>query len=122
MPFANEIDVEQRLIITRGVGAVTTADAFEARKQYMEDPRFDPSFRQLIDLTAATELAMSGDSIRQLATARVFDRETKRAIVVNETYHYGMARMFQTLRDLEGDQVGVFKDVREARVWLGVSA
>ena len=48
----------------------------------------------------------------------IFSPDSRRAVVVPSDLGFGMARMYQTLRDELGGRVGVFRDFDEARRWV----
>jgi hypothetical protein len=55
------------------------------------------------------------------AVKRIFAPSAKRAIVVPDVELFGLARMFEILRDAKGDEgIRVFTKMEEAREWLGV--
>ncbi|MDZ7684215.1 MAG: hypothetical protein U5O39_03750 [Gammaproteobacteria bacterium] len=51
--------------------------------------------------------------MKQNASART-------ALVVNEKIQYGLARIYSMVEDTEAFEVGVFNDLGEARLWLGL--
>jgi len=63
-------------------------------------------------------VAVTGAGIRQLATVSVFQPGTPRALVVTSPVMYGLARMFQTLRGLQGELIAVFRELEAACAWL----
>ncbi len=41
-------------------------------------------------------------------------------MVAEKDVSFGMARMYEMLREAEPDQIKVFRDMAEARRWLGL--
>lgn len=72
MPIAYVIDQERRLVITTGSGLLTAPEIQAHAAQLKADLRFDPAFRELVDLTPVTEVQVSSHELRALATAQVF--------------------------------------------------
>ena len=85
----------------------------------LANPDFDPSFDQLIDATAATNLEISEDEARALANRRIFSPKSRRAIVATEPYIFGLGRMMEIYHErLEYADVEVFDSMDEALKWL----
>lgn len=120
-----EIDVERRdgctMLHVRGAGdgpALLGALAAE-----LERSAAAGDTRLLVDLTRADAGGPSRNQIVdfEVGAAR---REARRgqgartAIVVADDLHFGLARMFQTLRSDGPVDYGVFRDMGEAQRWL----
>ena len=118
MPATYHIDVARKVVFSQGVGRLTDVDILDHQRQLAQDPAFDPTYRQLWDCSAVTEGTVTAAGIRVLAERSVFLPGTRRAIVSPRTAGYGLARMFQTLRNLQGEQTAVFRDLAAARAWL----
>jgi len=86
-------------------------------------PGVAPGFCVLADIRALQYAATLSES-RALAGDR--DRAGGAtgplAIVVGDDLHYGTSSQFGAISELRGRRVGVFRDVVEAEVWLGVRA
>jgi hypothetical protein len=52
----------------------------------------------------------------------IFNEKSRRAVVTEKDEMFGMARMYQSLRETHDkpDQVQVFRDMAGARRWLGL--
>lgn len=121
MPISYRIDAARALVLSAAAGVVTDADLLEHQQRLRGDPDFQPWFRQLFDFTTATENEVTGRGVRQLAIAPAFGKGSKRALLVGEDSAFGLARMFQTLRDEHADEsIEIFRDERAARAWLGL--
>jgi len=119
MPAAYEIDEQRRLVITTASDRLTLADALAHQQKLLKDPRFDPSFSQIMDLTNVTEFALEAADIRKVAARSVFSPTSKRAIVASTDLGYGYARMFEILREIAGENgVRVFRKLDEALDWI----
>ena len=102
MPACYTIDGARRLVISRGVGYLTEAELLAHQRQLQHDPAFVPTFRQLWDLTAGTGGQITAAGVRTLAAVTVFQPGTRRAIVVPGLLAYGLARLFQLWRSVQG--------------------
>lgn len=121
MPVSYRIDVAQAFILSEAVGVVTDQDLLDHQQQLRADPACKPWFRELFDFTGATANEVTGRCIRQLAIAPFLGKGSKRALVVPNDSGFGLARMFQTLReDHEGEAIEIFRDLATARAWLGL--
>ena len=105
--------------MTTGTGVLTLADSLAHQDRLMKDADFSPEFSQLMDLTHVTGVALSVDDIRTLAKATVFSPESRRAILVNNDLKFGLARMFETFRDIRGEKgIRVFRSLDDALAWV----
>jgi hypothetical protein len=96
------IDVERQLVYSRGWGDVTDADLLDHQQRLAQNPRFHSDCSQLWDFLGPS---------------------SRRAIVVQGSASFGLARLFENYRDLAGgkDQIRVFMSLESARAWLGIS-
>jgi len=118
MPVSYVIDKGNRLVVCTGTGVVTFEDIEAFRKQILRDPGFDPSFSQLGDMSDA-KLDLSADEVKILAEQSPFSLRSWRALVGESLEVYGLARMFEIVRGLRGDQhIHVFRTRDEALAWL----
>jgi len=120
MPFDSVIYPNRRLIVTTGTGFLTGDDGLACATGLKNKPGFDPSFNQLLDLTAATRFTATPEQIERIAQESNFSQSSRRAIVASEEKVFGLARMFQAYRNLSGvgEQVRVFKEINPALKWL----
>jgi hypothetical protein len=119
MPFFMRIEKERRLVMSTAYGVFTLADAQEHQKQLQNDPDFDPSFSQLADFTQITKVDLAADEVRLLAQRSIFSPQSRRAFVVKGDLAFGLARLFEILRETKGEQgVGVFRNLDDALEWV----
>ena len=119
MPARYQIDKERRLVITTGTGPFLMADALDHQERLRKDPDFDPTYSQLMDITAMTLDNIGLEEIRKLAQRWLFSPQSRRAIVVQGEVAYGLARMFEMLRENAGENgIRVFRDREEALDWV----
>ena len=118
MPESYRIDKSLRVVFTKGEGVLTGRDIATRLQKLREDPDFDSSYDELIDLLNVIEFAASPAEIRSVSEYDLFDDKSRRAIVAEKDVSFGMARMYEALRDAKPDQIEVFRDMAKARRWL----
>jgi hypothetical protein len=120
VPAEYRLDLPLRLVRTHEWGVLTDDDLRDLYEQIRTDPAFDPSFRQLCDLRGVTQITTSVETLRSLAQNHVFMSGSRRAFVVGRAVDFGLARLFQTYSEAEGQAVEVFRDMNDAERWLGL--
>ena len=104
-------------MLSSGSGVLTKSDLVMHMEQLLHDPDFDPKFCQLADFSKVSRLDLSGDDVRELANKTVFSPQSRRALLVGDDLTFGIARMFEALRDLKGESgIRVFRDKEEAEL------
>jgi hypothetical protein len=131
MPIEYTIDVARGLIHTRGWDYIGDKEYRAYIANLFADPAVRPGMKQLTDWRAVTQVDVSAETMRATAeTVRAFvERQHHQpnftnyrlAIVVAQTVVYGMARMYQILSEEHDPHIGVFRDIDEARAWLGLA-
>lgn len=122
MPVRYVIDKERRLVISTGWDRITFDEVRAHQDRLLKDPDFTPEFNQLLDGIEVTNYALSVNEIRMIVQRKLFSPTSRRALVVNSTYLYGMARMLQTFYELSkmASPMSIFHDRDSALKWLGV--
>ena len=119
MPTFYKIDKERKLVMSTYSGVLTIADALGHQQSLPKDPDFDPSFSQLFDVTHVTDVQLTAEDVRTLARTSVFSPDSRRAILVDSDLKFGLARMFEVLRDTMGEKgIRVFRDLDDALDWI----
>ena len=121
MPISYRIDESLRLVFTTAQGVLTRQDVLTHLQRLREDPDFDPSYNQLVDLRAVIEFAMSAAELRMITVYRLFNEKSRRAIVADEDITFGMARMYEVFREDAPEDIKLFRDMADARRWLGLA-
>ena len=111
------IDKQRRLVLTVAERCVTFADARSHQDRLLADPEFDASFDQLIDTTPASDVDISADEARILASRRVLSSKSLRAFVATKPHIFGLGRMMQVFHEDLGP-AHVFYSMDEALNWL----
>ena len=119
MPAFYKIDKERRLVLSSGTGVFNKEAAQAHQERLLADPEFDPSYSQLMDFTHVTQIDLTAADIQQLALRNIFSPESRRAFLVPNDLAFGLARMFEILRESAGERgIGVFRNLEEALDWV----
>jgi len=120
VPFSYAIHKEQLLVLSRGWGYLAYDEAKAHRSNILGDPDFNPTFNQLVDLTATTDDAdISGINAQMFAADPFFSPTSRRAAVATSQVIFGLLRQFQAYHG-ERAQVRVFYDWDSALKWLDI--
>ncbi|HTD82785.1 MAG TPA: hypothetical protein VK648_03240 [Gemmatimonadaceae bacterium] len=119
MPISYDIDEGERRVTSRLWGAVTEDEVYGHNRELRSDPRFNPGYRQFVDLTGITEVRVSTNMISNTAHDQFFTPGTRRAFVASDDAVFGMARMFALQAEGDGQTIEVFRDPQKAEEWLG---
>ena len=119
LPISYDIDEGERLVTSRLWGAVTEDEVYGHNRELRSDPRFNPGYRQLVDMTGITEVRVSTSMISNTARDQFFTPGTRRAFVASDDAVFGMARMFALQAEGDGQTIEVFRDPQKAEEWLG---
>lgn len=119
MPAFYKIDKDRRLVMSSGSGVLTRGMILAHMDLLSKDPEFDPDFSQITDFTHLSGMDIGPEDIRLLAQRNIFSPRSRRAFVVKNNLQYGLARMFQTYRELNGETgIRVFRTIDEALDWI----
>lgn len=122
MPADFFIDAPLGVVFSKATGVFGKADAVDHMNRLRSHPDFRPDFNQLSDFREISTVALSADDVRQLAKRTIFSVRSRRAFVVSGNLEFGLARMFGTYRDLEGESgIVIFRLMEEALAWLSLS-
>ena len=106
-------------MLSSAYGVFSRADSVAHREKRLKDPDFNPSYSQIADFTQVTKFELSAEDIQELAQGSVFSPQSRRALIVPSDVSYGLARMFGTLRESQGEmEIGVFRSLEEALDWV----
>lgn len=128
MPIEFTIDHARRLVTATARGTVTGEDVFGYQRAVWS--RADvQGYNELLDMRAVEALALpSVDNMRALAELSASmdapQTSSKFAIVATTDEAFGLSRMYETYRHLEGKstkEVAVFRTITEAYAYLGVA-
>ncbi len=120
MPVEYEIDKRHGIVYTRASGELSDEEAFAHQRRLKKDPDFDPTARQLLDFSSVTHFRISPEAIRTLASKDPWTAGARRAFVAPQDLSFGMARMHQVWMADDSKSISVFRNLSEARQWLGL--
>ena len=131
MPIEYTIDAERGFIHTRGWDYIGDKEYQAYIANLFADPAMRPGMKQLTDWRAVTQIDVTAETLRATAeTVRAFVERQRHhqpnftisqlAIVGAQPVIYGMARMYQILSEEHDPHIAVFRDIDEARAWLGL--
>jgi hypothetical protein len=120
LPAEYVIDVERKLVTSRAWGVLTDDDVAEHYRALRADPLFDPTYRQLVDMTGITKDLVDVRAKQQASLNQIFVPGVRRAWVASQDYTFGMARMYAVAAENQGQTIGVFRARAEAEEWLGL--
>jgi hypothetical protein len=127
MPIEYTVDHDRRLVIARGRGILTSDDIFTYQTEVWSRPDV-AGYDELMDMTEVERIDLrSVDRIKRLAelsaSMDAAATQSKFAIVAPGDYAFGLGRMYESYRRLEGrstKRVGVFRSEAEARAFLAL--
>lgn len=120
MPCSYTIDLARSLVLSRGWGVLTDGELLAHVRALTVDPRFVRHFHQLADLRDVTDVEVTASTVREMARLNPYGDGSRRAVVVTSDVLFGMARMYQILRDEPTDQLEIFRKLDDALRWLGI--
>ena len=125
MPIEFTIDHARRLVTAKARGTMTGEDVFGYQRDVWS--RADvQGYNELVDMREVDQIDLKSiDNMRYLAelsaSMDVPAQPSRFAIVATSDEAYGLGRMYETYRRLEGKstkQVGVFRSLTEAMAFL----
>lgn len=124
MPYRSRSFADESLRITVLTGVLTEAEILEEYGRVLGSPEFDPTHRELVDLSGVERLDISVTGVgKAVAMARPFDRAgiaNRQAIVAPTDVSYGISRMYQLMRHELPGESEIFRDLDTACRWLGI--
>lgn len=128
MPIEVSIDHARRLVVAKASGLLTGREVFGYQRDVWS--RADvQGYNELLDMRDVEQIDLpSVDHMRALAelsaSMDVPATSSRFAIVATTDEAFGLSRMYETYRQLEGKgtkQVAVFRTLTEAYAYLGVA-
>ena len=126
MTIEVNVDATEGVRYTVMSGVVRDAELLDSYAVLRAAPDAERSLPAIIDLrevrkfdVTATVVRQIGDMLRDVEPPGVRRRV---AIAAPADVTFGMARMFEAFRHGGGTEYAVFRDMREARRWLGLSS
>ena len=129
MPVVYHIDHARRLVNATAHGVFTEADMFTYQQEAWTRPGVG-GYDEIVDMTDVTAVepppgARMASLAKLAASMDPPESTAKFAIVARTDLHFGLARMYQAVREMNTQSkktVAVFRTRSEAEQWLGKSA
>jgi hypothetical protein len=125
MPIEHDFDPDRRILSVRMFGVVGDEDVLQLAKEITGDAVEDPVHDELIDLREVDAPIATTETLRRVAEMfRGSERQpesVKIAFVATSDAAYGIARMYQAFRSDSAASMRVFRELEEARAWLGLA-
>ena len=128
MPANHYIDNKRQLIVTTWEGEARDIEFIEAIKKYQKDIQNHPdyiNFNEIVNLSGVTRYKLTTEGIKaigQIASSTdKSDVNSKLAIIVNTTFAYGLARMYDAYRSFSKKsqkKINIFKNEKDAFEWI----
>jgi hypothetical protein len=124
MPITHRYDPALRTLFIEFSGEVSETELVDTARKLASDPTIPPGHRELVDLTGIHQTDVTATTLRRVA--QIYAERDKRpedsrvAIVASTDLFYGLSRMYEAFREPSALQIRVFRELGEARAWLGV--
>jgi hypothetical protein len=119
MQVDRQVDLEAHLVTLTVSGELGDPDLLELAIGVENDPEVKPEFSLLVDLRDADGRSVTSAGVRELAKRPfALSPASRRAIVVPTELGFGMARVYEALREVQGGAIRVFRDYEEAVRWV----
>jgi hypothetical protein len=123
MRVDRKVDAEERVVTLTVSGEIGDPDLLELALGVENDPEVKPDFSLLVDLRDADGRDVTGAGVRELAKRPfALSPASRRGIVVPSELSFGMARVYEALREAQGGAIRVFRDYEEAVRWVTTGA
>ena len=119
MQVDRQVNAVDRIVILTVGGELEDQDLLNLAMEVENDPDVKPDFSLLVDLRGADARAVTSAGVRALAN-RPFALlpASRRGIVVPSDLAYGMARVYEALRNAQGGAIRIFRDYEQAERWV----
>ncbi len=111
------IDLKRRIVFTRLTGDVTEKEILQHCHALARDPRFEPMFDQLVDVTSGSLALIHYSELEKIRANDPFSASSRRALVTSALADYGVARMYQIMRC---GSIQVCRTLEEGKNFLGL--
>lgn len=117
LPLVFSYDPDRHLLITTASGVLSREDLDQ-----IEMPDIAPGTLEIFDARGVTELEIGAADVREVSVVDLTSptRVTKMALVLAADESSELARTYQAMTATSATRVAIFRDIREARRWLGL--
>ena len=125
MPIVYDLRAVVRTVAIAYEGRVTEPEYHAAYVRLYTDPAYRSGYSELVDCRGVTAFDVSVQAIRNVGEMAVVAAGTppapaRVAIVAGDDVMYGLSRLYQTSQEPTSEVVEVFRNLAEARRWLGL--
>ena len=120
MSISYKIDTERKTIFISLEGELNDEQIRVHHDAMRSDPAFSASFCRLVDCSGSTGGEVSTSAIQRAALRVKGDVGRKTAIFAPQDMSFGMSKMFEAMTSDSEGETKVFRDLTEARQWLGI--
>lgn len=125
MPIEYKINSELRTVFTTAWGQLSISELPEYLKRLVADSQYESTFGVLVDASALEGVGLTPEAMRHFAEST---RDTAQglagarvSIYAPTDVIYGMMRMYQIIREEAPYEIQIFREMNEARRWLGLT-
>jgi hypothetical protein len=125
VPVRDQFDADQNVLLVTIDGHVQDEDLLKYARIAAGNAAMPPDHDVLVDMRGTESLGdVQAQTLRQVAN--LFTRtdaapeQSRVALVAPHDVGYGLSRMYQAFRSDSPIEVRVFREMREARAWLGL--
>jgi hypothetical protein len=123
MQVDKRVTAADRVLTLNLSGEIRDEDMLSLAIDIENDPEVKPDFSMLLDVRRADVRSVTSAGVRRLAERPfALAPESRRGVVVPDELSFGMARMYEALRDKLGGAIRVFRDFDEAKRWVTTGA
>jgi hypothetical protein len=123
MQVDKRVNAADRVLTLNLSGEIRDEDMLSLAIDIENDPEVKPDFSMLLDVRRADVRSVTSAGVRRLAERPyALAPESRRGVVVPDELSFGMARMYEALRDKLGGAIRVFRDFDEAKRWVTTGA
>ena len=122
MPLSYQIDKQYNILACKVSGVLSVDEVRKFRADLRVDELFSNRLNLLFDMHEATDFDISSAEFREIAADSPMSKTSKRAYVASSEVVYGQLRIFAGHSLADPDYFRVFRDLAEARRWLGLDA
>lgn len=121
----DRFDAARNVLFVSFDGPLTDEDLVKYAQRAASNPAIPPAHDELIDLRRVDVASVQSHTLRRIAELFAGgDRTPERsrvALVASDDASYGLSRMYQVFRSRSALDLRVFRDMAEARAWLGLA-
>ena len=117
--FQRTVEAQERLVIVTVSGELDDPGLLRLADEVASAEEASPDYALLVDLRAAIGGQVTPAGVRALVDhPLILSPRSRRAVVVPTNLGFGLARMYEMLREDRGGAPRAFREFDEARRWV----